>query len=155
MPLRLTDLLGGKCCWQVNLSASPITIDLTRHDEPFIQDNYTSGFPPASGLTFAQGFKALVDELGTAAAPNQMSFRRPLHPCATEDLFQFNVYNRSEYGVISLGLLTQKLCKGFITQRVDIKMCPEPTCWEEEPEGLPVHQSSCHIFHGCRIHSLG
>ena len=37
MPLRLTDLLGGKCCWQVNLSASPITINLTRHDEHTIR----------------------------------------------------------------------------------------------------------------------
>lgn len=111
----------------VNLSAAPIDITIKRYDEPFMQDNYTAGFPPK--ITFSDAFTHLLRTLGKGASPKQMTFRRPLHPCASEDLFQFELYNQSEVAVASLGLASAELCEGFITQHVGMKMCPEPHCW--------------------------
>ena len=116
----------------MNLTKNPVGIALTRYDEPFMQDNYTAGFPPASRLTFAEAFTTLLQKLGPGTEAKQMTFRRPLHPCASEDLFQFNLYNSTaagEAGVASIGLVSTKLCKGFITQPVGLKMCAAPSCW--------------------------
>ena len=113
----------------VNLSTTPINITLVPHNEPFLQDNYTAGFPPSSGITFAKALDTLRVKLGPDQSPLQMTFRRPLHPCASEDLFQFNLANDIVAPVVSLGLVSGALCKGFITQRVDMKMCRQPSCW--------------------------
>mmetsp|Transcript_70106 Transcript_70106/g.192422 ORF Transcript_70106/g.192422 Transcript_70106/m.192422 type:complete len:151 (+) Transcript_70106:260-712(+) len=114
----------------VNLSTTPVNITLFPHTEPFLQDNYTAGFPPTSGITFAKALDTLRRKLGPDKfAPLQMTFRRPLHPCASEDLFQFNLANDTVTPVVSLGLVSAELCKGFITQRVDMKMCLQPSCW--------------------------
>ena len=133
---RLTDGRHRRAGWpQVNLTSVPVNITLTRFDEPFMQDNYTAGFPPASRLTFAEAFDTLLQKLGPGAAPKQLTFRRPLHPCASEDLFQFSLYNSTaagvgEAGVASIGLVSTRLCKGFVTQPVGLKMCAIPSCWD-------------------------
>ena len=120
----------------VNISAAAgVHVRLEWHDEPFIEDNHTSTFPPASGISFASAFATLGAKAGVQAQPWQVSFRRPLHPCSSEDVFQFSltedvVKNGTRARVVSLGSHTAKLCTGFVTQPVELSMCPKPNCWD-------------------------
>jgi hypothetical protein len=117
-----------------NISETGVQIALEWHDVPFIQDNYTAGFPPASGDTFESVFRTLTSKAGAGALAWQVTFRRPLHPCVTEDSFQCSLVapvlkNGSQVDVVSLGVTSSKLCAGFVTEHVEMAMCPEPDCW--------------------------
>ena len=115
-----------------NISVSRVAVELRMHTQPFLQDNATGSFPPKSNISFEDAFVALKARLPERAAW-QVSFRRPLHPCASEDLFQMSLTGAtgsgSEILVASLGVQTGKLCKGFITQHVALPICGAPDCW--------------------------
>lgn len=112
----------------INLTASPFTVKFAEHQEPFLQDDFTGPFPPRSNLTFESAFARLEAKLPTPKAIYQMTFRKPVNPCTTEDLYQFNVEGGN---VMSIGVDSLNVCVGFITQKAKIKWCPPPVCITE------------------------
>mmetsp|Transcript_25399 Transcript_25399/g.55504 ORF Transcript_25399/g.55504 Transcript_25399/m.55504 type:complete len:205 (-) Transcript_25399:132-746(-) len=113
---------------QVNLSS--LEVNLIRHNEPFIEDNPSATWPPISQLTFEAAFARIRSQMDVAV--EQATFRRPLHPCVSEDLFQFELIpDIGEPKILSVGTSSGKLCTGFITEKVDRAMCPEPNCYAD------------------------
>eukprot|EP00434_Breviolum_minutum_P015692 symbB.v1.2.013825.t1/scaffold990.1/size146246/7 len=109
---------------QVNLTS--LEMKLFHHDEPFIEDPW----PPVSQLTFEAAFARIRSQMDVGV--QQVTFRRPLHPCVSEDLFQFELIpDIGEPKILSVGTSSGKLCVGFITEKVDRAMCPEPNCYSE------------------------
>lgn len=107
----------------VNITEVPPAMTLNYHTEPFVQDNNTQGFPPRSNMTFESAWAmvaARVPKTGFA----EVSWRRPLHPCVSEDLFQFQFDHPFEQqGVMSVGSSSGKACFGFVTNPVYSKFC--------------------------------
>lgn len=115
----------------MDLRTSPPGLALTFHQEPFLQDFEPKAFPPASGVTFAGALEKLRATM-PGAKMKQASFRKPVHPCATEDLFQFvlSMDTDTEGSVMSVGVETGSVCMGFVTETSDLKMCDDPVCFE-------------------------
>ena len=125
-------------------SISNTTTQLIYHRDPFVEDNTTAGFPVPSGFTLATGvevMQSLIKSYTNGTGDTSfitVSFRRPLHPCASEDLFQFTL-NSDPSGlpgkgfIYSVGVASGRLCRGFITNPVDLKFCKAP---ENQPQCL-------------------
>eukprot|EP00435_Cladocopium_sp_Y103_P012861 s2477_g3.t1 len=54
-----------------------------------LEDNPSATWPPISQLTFEAAFARIRSHMDVAV--EQATFRRPLHPCVSEDLFQFEL----------------------------------------------------------------
>lgn len=110
----------------INMGSSP-AVNLTYHTDAFTQDNFTEGFPPASNITFESAW-AVVAKVVPNARFTQVTWRRPLHPCVSEDLFQFQ-FDRlveQQWPLMSVGASSGKACFGFVTNPVQSKFCSEP-----------------------------
>jgi hypothetical protein len=108
----------------VNLTTTPLDIRLHVHKRPFMEDDHTDGFPPPAGETFETAIQKVYQALGEVTYLS-VSWRRPVHPCTSEDLFQFALANGD---ILSVGASSGKACVGFITNTVDLPMCDEPVC---------------------------
>ncbi|CAE7791463.1 unnamed protein product [Symbiodinium sp. CCMP2592] len=115
---------------RINLTASSPRVQILHHDDPFMEDSLVASWPPISGLTFELAMKRLRKL--TDQGVMQMTFRRPLHPCVSEDLYQFEMMPAwNDLAVLSIGTSSYNICHGFITEKLDYKLCPDPTCLTE------------------------
>ena len=96
------------------------------HSDPFVENNYTVGFP--APVAFEEAINMLlVGGAGFTGAKSfsQVTFRRPLYPCVSEDLMQFE----TEVGqIFSVGTQSKRLCDGITTQDVPLPMCAPANC---------------------------
>ncbi|CAJ1392968.1 unnamed protein product [Effrenium voratum] len=114
---------------EAQLDLSTMAAKLIRHEEPFTEDAVLAAWPPVSGLTFEKSFARIRSYMD--ASVQQVTFRRVVHPCASEDLFQFELNTDLGPRIISVGASSGNICSGFITEKVDLKMCPDPVCLTE------------------------
>merc|ERR1712151_241311 len=99
------------------------------HSDPFMQDNFTDN--AAVAMTLEKAW-TMIQSAVPGVGVTQATFRRPLYPCISEDLFQFNL-DRVVPGhgpVMSVGAETKKACFGSYTKVVDIPFCEarKPDC---------------------------
>merc|ERR1719188_1986174 len=117
----------------INITASQPAISFEYHaKDPFVEDDRTKGFPPANNLTFESAW-SMLNEKAPQVGVTQVTWRRPVNPCVSEDLFQFNLDRTvpAHGGVISIGIESKKVCYGFVTQVVQIPYCEKshpPDC---------------------------
>lgn len=117
---------------EVDLTSSPPGVMLRLRQDYFLQnDHHTKGFPPPSNVTFEKAMEKLRAAVPGATAC-MVTWRKPLHPCVSEDLFQFMLSKDSsvEGSVVSVGTETGNVCSGYVTEASSLKMCPEPICFE-------------------------
>merc|ERR1712039_524789 len=110
----------------INLQTSPPTTRFEYHTAPFMADNPTKGFPPPSQMTFEAAWSKLKSAV-PGADVTEVTWRRPIHPCVSEDLYQF-MLERDVPGhgsVVSIGTETNKTCYGQATRLLPIKLCLE------------------------------
>jgi len=109
----------------INITGSQPAISFEYHaKDPFIGDEPTKGFPPASMVTFESAW-SMLDQKGLNVGVTQVTWRHPVEPCCSEDLFMFNL-DRVVPGhskIISVGTESKKACFGFVTNQVPLPFC--------------------------------
>ena len=112
---------------RVDLTASPPSVEYLSHEGPFLGNGVHGGFPPQNGMTFAAAWNMMqLSRPGTQ--PRQVVFRKPVHPCVSEDLYIF-----SGGFIASVGVNSSNVCDGTMTIELPhFAWCGTPQCFNAE-----------------------
>jgi hypothetical protein len=116
----------------VNLAEFPNGTEMVYSHKSFNGNARPGPFPPASNLTFESALLKMRGFLPSATLLHQVTWRQPLHPCVSEDLFQFVLAENPAHDdfIVSIGVNTLNVCYGDVTERIEGReWCDPPQCF--------------------------